>query len=295
MFKVMVSMIAVSLILGCKGNVARAPGRYVDTFSYLGEKREYILHIPKSYDGTKPVPVVMALHGLTSNMNQMEASQFWKLGEKEGFITIFPNGIGTMRGWNCEFFAIAGSSDDVKLLGLILDKVESELRVDRKREYIFGHSNGAMMAFLCGSRLSGRLAAVAGISGTIGIPRNKTMPNKIPTPKSPIPVLLIHGMKDTIVGYKEGSKALLDGTGAEESAKWWAMQNSCSPKVVTDFGKYKVATYPSSTGLADVVLYSTKNGIHDIPGGYYGGGADKLTGINAFDEIWKFFSRQVKQ
>ena len=28
-----------------------------------GEKREYLLHVPKSYDPSKPVPLVITIHG----------------------------------------------------------------------------------------------------------------------------------------------------------------------------------------------------------------------------------------
>ena len=67
----------------------------------------------------------------------------------------------------------------------ILDRIEGEFNVDKKREYVFGHSNGAMMAYYLGSVLGDRLAAVAGISGSVGLPLTAdSTPSLSPNPKS---------------------------------------------------------------------------------------------------------------
>ena len=53
--------------------------------------------------------------------------------------------------------------------------------VDRDREYVAGHSNGAFMANYLGAKLGGRLAAIASMAGTVGL----HLGLEIPSPTAP--------------------------------------------------------------------------------------------------------------
>jgi len=277
----------------------RGPGRYLEALKQGSLDRGYILRIPKNYKQGTPTPLVLGLHGLSGNMEYFSAStKIEDVADKEGFICVIPNGApDNFRGWNTGFFAMAGTKDDVSFLTSILDKVEKEFTVDKKREYVFGHSNGAMMSYYLGGVMSDRFAAIAGIAGTIGIPKATSAIKEVPEPKNPISVLLIHGQMDPMVAYKPGAKALLQCVGAEDCAKWWAKEDGCEGAAETkDLVKdlATVTTYRRGKNGTEVQLISTVKGTHDIPGGYGQGGRESASGVDAVAEIWKFFKAHPK-
>jgi poly(3-hydroxybutyrate) depolymerase len=63
-----------------------------------GEKRDYLLYVPKSYDRTKPTPLVISMHAA---MNwpafQAKASQWNKVADENGFIVVYPAGMDPLR------------------------------------------------------------------------------------------------------------------------------------------------------------------------------------------------------
>ena len=292
--------IGLLLLASCSPGQDRGPGHYLESIKQSTVDRNYILRIPKGYKQGTPAPVVIALHGLSGNMDYFSSStKIEEVADKEGFICIIPNGVpDNFRGWNTGFFAMAGSKDDIGFITNVLDRVEKEFTTDKKRTYVFGHSNGAMMAYYLGGAMSDRFAAVAGIAGTIGIPKSATDIKAVPSPKQPISVLMIHGMLDKMVAYKPGDQAMLQCTGAEEGARWWAKQNTCDEKaVVSDFvkGSAILTTYGHGKDGTEVQLICTVKGTHDVPGAYGGNGQETASGINAITEIWKFFKNHPRQ
>ncbi|RYG21176.1 hypothetical protein EON82_19290, partial [bacterium] len=173
---------------------AKAPGRYVETLSSGGQARKFVLRVPKGYDGSKAVPVVMVLHGWTGSAEAAE--QYTRMADKadkEGFVAVFPDGLGNegFQGWNAGWINLTGVNpgpDDVSFLTSVLNQVEKEVNVDKSREYVVGHSNGAFMANLLGAKLGGRLAAIASMAGSVGLNPTK----QIPAPTAPISVMLLH-------------------------------------------------------------------------------------------------------
>lgn len=284
--------------------VPKAPGRYVETIESGGRQRRFVLRVPKGYDGRKPTPVVMALHGWTGSAEAAE--QYTRLadkGEKEGFVAIFPDGLGNpgYQGWNAGFINLTGIDpppDDVAFLTSVLDKVETEINVDRDRQFVVGHSNGAFMANLLGSRLSGRLAAIASMAGTVGLGPGKT----IPAPSSPISVMLLHGKQDRMVGYDVTAKALLRPIGAVESAEFWARADGASETPITTKsadGKVVTDRYTGGKNGTEVVLVSVENGTHDWWGGLARAGEKTVDvptyGAPVADLVWDFFRNHPKR
>ncbi len=275
----------------------REPGRYIEKLTVAEKPRDYILQVPKGYDHTKPTPVVIALHGLTSNKFDFDKILHLKEEcDKVGFLLAIPDGLpDNFRGWNAGFFKMAGDKADVDFMKTILDRLEAEFNVDKKREYVFGHSNGAMMSYYLGSAMGDRFAAVAGISGSVGIPANGGL-ETIPVPKSQVSVLLLHGKADNVVVYKRGMKAMLQSMGADESAEWWAKNFGLPVKAetVSYLKECSIRNFGKSEKGAEVTLISSENGTHEIFGGWYGAGREAKSGIIAWDEIWKFFQDHPK-
>ena len=58
-----------------------------------GQARDYLLHVPASYDRAKPTPLVISLHGGGLwGAAQKEISQWNPVADREGFIVVYPSG-----------------------------------------------------------------------------------------------------------------------------------------------------------------------------------------------------------
>lgn len=58
-----------------------------------GQERRYLLHVPDSYDGVEPSPLVISLHaGATWPAHQMNLTRWNALADEEGFLVVYPAG-----------------------------------------------------------------------------------------------------------------------------------------------------------------------------------------------------------
>lgn len=272
----------------------KAPGRYVETLEWGGKTRRFILRVPKSYRGGR-TPVVMVLHGWTASAEAAEVyTRMADKAEKEGFVAVFPDGIGNPKGWNAGFIDLTGMNkpDDLGFLNAVLDRVEGEIEVDRNREYVVGHSNGAFMANYMGAKLGNRLAAIASMAGTVGLRAGV----EIPAPAAPLNVLLLHGKADGMVGYAPNSSAILINEGAVASARFWAKANGArlDPKTTTK-GKVTVDRYQGGKNGTEVELVSVEGAPHDWWGGVGRNGDVPTYDAPVADLVWEFFKNHPKK
>lgn len=160
-----------------------------------GDDREYFVHVPKSYTGNQDVPVVFMLHGTSGKGEEFYEKSGWReVGESQNLITVFPSSwryciisqgeTSTTTKWNtapdAEWTFCTGQTprNDLKFLRTIIDELSSKYKVDSKRIYLVGFSNGGQMAAKCTIELSDKLAAVVQSAGTfyldtVYIPKRK--------------------------------------------------------------------------------------------------------------------------
>jgi polyhydroxybutyrate depolymerase len=207
------------------------PGDHTRTLMMGEQKRTYLVHVPKGYDPKKPAPVVLALHGAAMNGPMMvRFSGLNKKADEAGFIVVYPNGTGLT--WNAGGFRgkmAEGPPDDVAFIGKLLDDLGIVVRVDDKRVYACGTSNGGIMCYRLAAELSDRIAAIAPVAGTIAIEESKS--------KRPVPVIHFHGTKDTIVPSemaKGKTPAFVKLKGVEELVRTWVKLNGCDEKPKTE-------------------------------------------------------------
>ena len=75
----------------CPSTATAAPGESNKSITVGTLMRTYLLHVPPSYTGKTPVPVVFDFHGLGgSGASQKSLSGWATLGDSDGFITVFP-------------------------------------------------------------------------------------------------------------------------------------------------------------------------------------------------------------
>jgi polyhydroxybutyrate depolymerase len=281
------------------------PGDHTRSLTVGEQKRTYLVHVPKGYDPKKPAPVVLALHGAAMNGSMMVwFSGLNKKSDEAGFLVVYPNGTGTspFLTWNAGGFKgkTAGSkADDVAFIGKLLDDLGSVAKVDEKRVYACGMSNGGMMCYRLAAELSDRIAAIAPVAGTIAIDESK--------PKRPVPVIHFHGSKDNIVPFemtKGKAPAFMKFKGVEDSIQTWVKLNGCDEKPKTetlskDGDEMKVTrqTYGGGKDGAEVVLVVIEGGGHTWPGqeppvGFIGKSAKN---ISANDMLWEFFQKHKRK
>ncbi|WP_298732237.1 PHB depolymerase family esterase [uncultured Chitinophaga sp.] len=261
-----------------------------------GLKRTFLLDLPPHYYDSAGFDLVIALHGTGGNADQCKRDYGWSpKASQAGFLVAYPNGIRSngplgIRTWNaggCCGYAQQNQVNDVKFISMLIDYLADNYRVNRKRVYVTGMSNGAMLSYRLACEVPGKIAAVAPVSGTL-------MSTSPCNPSRPVPLLHIHSELDTLVPYQGGIG--IGGyyfTPVDSALQLWAGIDKCSngPETVTDNEKYTVTRWSNCQDETTVIRYLTKDGGHSWPGGLKArpGADNPSTAINATDVIWDFF------
>jgi polyhydroxybutyrate depolymerase len=178
--------------------------------------------------------VLLALHGYgDTGANFVEGFGLVELARREGWVLVVPEGTPDRNGnrfWNatdacCNFFD--ADIDDVAYLRGLLEETAAAYRVDARRRYVFGFSNGAFMAHRLACEAADAIAAIVTVSGT-------TWENDRCRPRSPVSVLQVHGDADPVIRFAGGRHVLGQGKGdypgAVATVERWARLDGCSGK-----------------------------------------------------------------
>jgi polyhydroxybutyrate depolymerase len=307
--------IGLSLVLtACSGaaarNADRAPGRagtQEREISVGGRQRTFLVHVPPSYKPGTPVPLVLNFHGGGGNgADQQKNSKMDGVADRHGFIVVYPNGTGVLprrflsfNAGMCCGYAIKNNVDDIAFVRAMLDDLERTYTIDRTRVYATGFSNGAIMSHRLGCEMSDRIAAIAPVSGPMGIPNC--------SPSRPVPVLYFHGTGDPAAPYQGGNKKALVGddvhtyVSAQETITGWARRDRCQlqPQVTARQGGVTCESYPGCAANAEVTLCTVQGGGHTWPGGETTISESRVGPLNrdvsASEMIWQFFSKHRLQ
>lgn len=259
-----------------------------------GEKRQYLLYVPTTYDPAKPTPLVISLHGFVEwPAHQMQISHWNELAEEYGFIVVYPEGTGFPRRWRAGGWA--SSADpmiDVTFISDLIDRLAQNYNIDPTRVYANGLSNGGGMAYLLGCGLADRIAAIGGVAGAYAYPIEDCRPGR------PVPMIAFHGTADAIVPYRGGD---VQGPGVSLPAvpEWVAARaalNGCDavPNDLPARGEVSAIRYSDCDQGAEVEFYTIDGGGHSWPGGQPM--PEWIVGhttqdIDATRRMWDFFSR----
>ena len=280
--------------------------------------RSYWLHVPPSYDESKPTPLVIVFHpGYVYDSNDSfwifrscwieNYTKFSEKADNEGFIVVYPNSklliydplqtpifdVKNLYNYNFGWIPSLGRyyTDDIGFTRDIIDKMKRQYTINSSRIYVTGLSVGAMMTYSTGAYLSDTVAAIAPVAGTIGGRANESQPfSYIPAPEHPVSVIAFHGAVDQTIPYK-GNKNLVS---VKESISFWVEHNGCNPTPeinISEDGKVNRTTYTNGENGVEVVFYYLRGVGHWWPGNPYNPN-DK---ISATDLIWEFFEAHPKQ
>ena len=298
-------IILLFLITSCAKHAANpaqgTPGDYSYTLEHGGITRYYDVHIPSAYDGTKPMPAVIYLHGGGGNIQSAYKDGMDKESDKLGFILVSPAGTGILKTkiltWNagywsgggCCGYALNHNIDDVGFISAMIDDLETKFAVDNKRIYATGISNGGMMSYRLGCELPEKIAAIA-----------PDEPPAVPNgcaPKKPISVIHVQGTADPCTPYNggEGGGCLpgaekLITQSAKEMVDTWKTFNHCTgnPKTTYQKGETNCISFSCDAGT-EVTLCTVQGGGHTWPSGNQYLPADKVGPVSydiSFDQMW---------
>jgi polyhydroxybutyrate depolymerase len=319
LFLLNLSVIALSTGTEQTGRAQLHAGRNDVEFDRKGRKRTAVIIVPK--DVTMPAqgwPLVMMLHGAGgSARNVIESTGWAEMGQKEGFITVFPNGtprneqrvesfLSNPQTWNAgekeslssgELSATAKKIDDVGFLSELIDRVHREMKIDATRIYVAGHSNGASMTYRFGTERSDLVAAIGVVAGHYLVD---------PTPlSSPVSLLQIVGDHDPFTPMAGGEAGVLGRKAtvppALESPHIWVKMLGLQgdSTVVQDDDKLKVLEWGRSISGAEVRSVIIKGHGHAYPSP-----SDRfhprllfgptVNSLNATETMWRFFKEHPK-
>ena len=250
--------------------------------------RDYIVHIPSSYDNKVPIPLVLCFHGYGGTASGISYTNFNDVSDTANFIVVYPQGTLLKRKshWNVGGWTLDSKIDDVGFISSLLDSLSERYNINQSRIYSTGMSNGGYMSFLLACQLSDRIAAIASVTGSM-TPQTYNLCN----PQRPIPVLQIHGTNDQKVPYKGNRKWSLS---INKVLEYWINHNNCDITPVE-------MSFPdiNNSNESNVHRLSWLNGDNSVITDHIivnGGGHDWFgvwgnMDINSTAEIWKFFSQ----
>ncbi len=196
--------------------------------------RPFDVFVPTAYDGTTAVPLVLLLHGYGASGAIQEAYfQVQPIAESRGFLYVHADGTKNAvdsQFWNATDACCGGPDaavDDSAYITAIIESVQKDYKVDPKRIYLMGHSNGGFMSFRMACDHADMIAAIASLAGATFSDVGKCAPSES------VNILAIHGTDDQIIKYAGDQIQGRSYPSAQTTTATWARYNDCSTTSTT--------------------------------------------------------------
>lgn len=265
--------------------VALMPGDSSASLMHGGMARRFLIHVPAGYDNEAPVSLVLNFHGATSNAEQQRSlfSQMDATSDAEGFIVVYPQGVGDS--WNagaCCGDAATQKIDDVGFSRALVEYMAAHACIDRKRVYATGFSNGGRMSYRLACEAADVFAAIAPVAGTKSFPDLNNSPGC--TPSRPLSLIDFMGSADTRIAAQPGQ------------VKEWVAFDGCTdpaPKETYRSGAHFCMTYEQCKAGTSVTYCVVDGGGHCWPGTVPCplGQTSRTDELSANALMWKLFER----
>ncbi|MCW3103901.1 MAG: hypothetical protein JWO09_2341 [Bacteroidetes bacterium] len=261
----------------------------IDSIMSGGVYRNYRLYVPAAYNGSTAWPLILNIHGYTSNAAAEQAyTNFGPIADTAHFLMVYPNATVYMGQptWNSGF---GMPVDDIGFLSNLIDSLSATYNIDQNSVYSCGMSNGGYMSHTLACALSSKIAAIASVTGTMTPAQRSSC-----SPGRPVPVMQIHGTSDGTVPFYGGSYSIAIDT----LVKYWVLNNGCNPTPVynampdintSDGCNADHFVYNGGMMGSTVEFYRINGGGHTWPYTYPIG--TTCQDFNASEKIWLFFRK----
>ena len=155
--------------------------------------RKFLLHSPRTAGADRPL--VIMLHGLNQSPQVVEqATGATSFSDSHNFTLVYP--FGRTKAWNAGICCRHDTANDVGFMVDLVHYVATLTPVDLHRVYIWGFSNGGMMAWRTVCQTQNVFAGAGIVAGALLVPC-----------RVPVHVVDLHGTADTTVPFLGGYSA----------------------------------------------------------------------------------------
>ena len=200
------------------------------TVSIGPSDRQANLRMPGNHDYSRPLPVVVSLHGYSGNglSNAAYMHHFDSIHENEHLL-IYPDGTTNwlgMRYWNatdacCQNVVWATPVDDVSYILSLIDEAIQNYGADPDGVVITGLSNGGFMSHRMACEVGGSIRAIVALNGVTWDDFSKCPDTGRPD------ILHVHSTADGVIAYNGGAIGGIDYPSATETIGYWADRSGC--------------------------------------------------------------------
>jgi poly(3-hydroxybutyrate) depolymerase len=268
-------------------------GEYQYQMSRPEGQRTFWAYVPKSYDGSKAVPLVFTFHGLGDDCYSFgHNTGLIDQADDNNFILVYPCGYPGLLGnaWNAGTCCLDGYPiDDVQFTRNMVKYMQANWNIDSSRVFTTGFSNGAFMTEILLCNASDVFVAGVSVSGIVELlPGNSGGESNCNTNygvlKRMSSLLHIHGDFDIVVPWT--GDEILGFPDVPSDFSDWATRNKCDGQPVNTFnsGPYSNQVYQTCGSSTTLELVKHSGGGHEWPSDQY---------FDTATYAWKYLSKVV--
>jgi poly(hydroxyalkanoate) depolymerase family esterase len=257
-----------------------------NSFTNAAGTRNYQVYVPSSYKAGTAMPLVVALHGCTEQIDVFrQLTALDKLAESKGFIVVFPGQTPSANQQSCWNWFKSGDiqrdSGEASIIAGLTQAIQKQYSIDTKRTYVLGFSAGGAMATVMGASYPDLYAAVGSGSGCeynglpcVGSPgpdavaAGKAAYQAMGSHARSMPVIVFQGDADTTVVPENANRVVREWQTTNDLADDGSINGSIplaptstSNQQVSGGHSYTVTTYGNGHG-GELIQYWVVHGMN---------------------------------
>jgi polyhydroxybutyrate depolymerase len=181
---------------GCGHAAPRTP---TTSLMLHGQRRPFILVVPKAYHSKQPQQLVFAFHGRTDDNAKVRSYYDLERHTTQPTLFVYPSGLKDQSGrftWSAPSDP-ANALRDYALFDALVADISKQYCIALDRVYIVGHSLGAWFSNSLACARAAQIRAVATLGGSISA-----------SPcRGTVAAMIIHNPKDRLVPFAGGQQA----------------------------------------------------------------------------------------
>lgn len=232
------------------------------TITVEGRERSYLVDAPRNPQG-----LVLVCHGFGGSAGDMRKwAGFTKILDAHSFVIAYLDGLPDAEGkrnFQVEYQFQNPKINDVMFAQELARQLVNQYKLDPKRVFCTGMSNGADFCYYLARQKNPIVRAVAPVAGCMMVCWDKTL-----ITRNRIPIMEVHGDKDNITLW-DGDLQNRDGWGAYYGIpavmSHWVKVQSLTEREIKSVGKITRTRWWTKRDSAEYILYALEGGGHDWP------------------------------